>query len=166
MQINRRTTLLTAALLLVLCVAGDRAAKDAAESLRGKPPVVIAGGVITLSYAENSGALMSIGAGLPERTRFFVFTAGVGVLLAGIAAMLVFAPALPRPLVIAFSLILAGGGSNLFDRISNDGRVVDFIMLGAGVFRTGIFNLADIAIVLGATVLLLTMARRKRLTPS
>jgi signal peptidase II len=166
MQMNRRSTLLLGALLLVLCIAGDRAAKDAAESLRGKPPVEVAWGVITLSYAENSGALMSLGAGLPERTRFFIFTAGVGVLLAGIAAVLMFAPALPRPLVIAFSLILAGGGSNLFDRISNDGRVVDFVMLGAGMFRTGIFNVADIAIVLGASVLLLTMARRKTLTPS
>lgn len=166
MQLNRRSTLLLGGLLLALCVVCDRAAKDAAESLRGRPPVEIAGGIITLSYAENSGALMSIGAGLPEKTRFLIFTAGVGVLLAGITGVLMFASGLPKALVIAFSLILAGGGSNLFDRISNDGRVVDFIMLGAGVFRTGIFNLADVAIVLGASVLLLTMARRKPPIPS
>jgi signal peptidase II len=157
MHINSPSTLLVAALVLVLCTACDRAAKHAAESLRGKPPHEIAGGFMTLSYAENRGAMLGIGGGLPERTRFLLFTGGVGVLLAGIAGVILFAAALSRPLVIALSLILAGGGSNLFDRLSNDGRVVDFVILGAAGLRTGIFNLADVAIMIGASLVLLAM---------
>ena len=161
MHINRPSTLLTAALLLVLCTMCDREAKHAAESLRGKRPLELAGGFVTLSYAENRGAMLSIGAGLPERTRFLIFTAGVGILLAGIAGAILFASGLSRPLVIALSLILAGGGGNLFDRLSHDGRVVDFVTLGAGGFRTGIFNIADVAIMLGAALFLLTVTRSR-----
>jgi signal peptidase II len=161
MIINRRSRLVMAALILVLCALCDRASKHAAGSLRGRPPLQIAGGAIALSYAENRGAMLSIGAGLPERTRFLIFTAGVGVLLAGVAGVLLFATALSRPLAVSLSLILAGGGSNLFDRLSNEGRVVDFVTLGVGEFRTGIFNFADIAIMLGASLLLATLIRKQ-----
>jgi signal peptidase II len=162
MHVNSRSMLMMAALILTLCTVCDRVAKHAAVSLRGRPPVEIAGGFMTLSYAENRGAMLSIGAGLPERTRFLIFTAGVGLLLTGIAGVILFAPALSRPLVIALSLILGGGGSNLFDRLSNDGRVVDFVTLGAGGIRTGIFNLADVAIMLGASLFLVTMIRQRK----
>lgn len=37
----------------------------------------------------------------------------------------------------------------------NNGAVVDFLNIGFGSFRTGIFNIADIAIVVGALFLLL-----------
>jgi signal peptidase II len=161
MHFTSPSTLLTAVLLLVLCTACDRGAKDAAKSLRGRPPLEIAGGFITLSYAENRGAMLSMGAGLPQTTRFLIFTAGVAVLLAGIAVVILFAATLSRPLVIALSLILAGGGCNLFDRVSNDGRVVDFVTLSAGGLRTGIFNLADVAIMLGASLFLFTIIRRQ-----
>jgi signal peptidase II len=159
MHITNPSTLLVAALILVLCTVCDRGAKHAAESLRGKPSREIAGGFMTLSYAENSGAMLSLGSGLPERTRFLIFTAGVGLVLAGIAGVILFAPALSRPLAAALSLILAGGGSNLFDRLSNDGRVVDFVTLGAGGIRTGIFNVADVAIMSGALLFLVTLIR-------
>ena len=55
--------------------------------------------------------------------------------------------------VFALALILSGGSSNLIDRFVNEGYVVDFINLGAGSLRTGIFNVADIAIVVGASLL-------------
>jgi signal peptidase II len=159
MVLKRSSVLLTAALVILGCSACDRAAKHAAEALRGMPPREYLRGTVVLLYAENRGAMLSLGAGLPEQTRFIVFTAGVGVILAGLAAVLVFAAGLTRMRVIGLSLIIAGGGSNLFDRLSNNGRVVDFVMLGAGGLRTGIFNLADVAILLGASLFLMTIHR-------
>ena len=53
------------------------------------------------------------------------------------------------------SLIFAGGASNLADRLLYDGYVVDFINIGIGSFRTGIFNIADVAITAGVVILLL-----------
>ena len=162
MAVRRPSMLIGAALLIAACVACDRGTKSAAAQLRGEPPVSYAGGTMTLSYAENRGVMLSLGAGLPERTRFLLFTAGVGVLLAGIAGFLLFSPGLTRSHVAALSLILAGGGSNLYDRLSHDGRVVDFVTLGAGGIRTGIFNLADLAIIAGASLLAITMFRQQR----
>ena len=44
-----------------------------------------------------------------------------------------------------FVLFLAGGLSNLTDRIAI-GSVIDFLNVGIGPLRTGIFNVADVAI--------------------
>jgi len=41
----------------------------------------------------------------------------------------------------------AGGVSNLVDRLRHD-KVSDFLNVGVGRLRTGIFNVADMAIVL------------------
>jgi len=46
------------------------------------------------------------------------------------------------------SLILGGGLSNLYDRIAY-GKVVDFMNMGIGDLRTGIFNVADMFILAG-----------------
>jgi biotin carboxyl carrier protein len=48
----------------------------------------------------------------------------------------------------AFGFILGGGLSNIYDRIM-EGRVVDFMNMGFGTLRTGIFNVADMSIMLG-----------------
>ena len=56
--------------------------------------------------------------------------------------------------LIGTGLVLAGGASNWVDRAIR-GSVVDFINVGVGSLRTGIFNVADLAIMLGAVVLLL-----------
>jgi signal peptidase II len=52
-------------------------------------------------------------------------------------------------------LVAAGGAGNLVDRIVRDGRVIDFMNLGLGPVRTGIFNMADVQIMAGLALLLL-----------
>jgi len=57
--------------------------------------------------------------------------------------------------VIAFSLMIGGGAGNLIDRIFNHGAVIDFVNLGVGNLRTGVFNAADVEILAGIALLLL-----------
>jgi signal peptidase II len=57
--------------------------------------------------------------------------------------------------IVAFALLIAGGMGNLMDRLMYDGYVVDFINVGLGPLRTGIFNVADIAVTLGLLILML-----------
>ena len=45
----------------------------------------------------------------------------------------------------------------MIDRLLYDGRVTDFLNVGIGSLRTGIFNLADMAILAGALLLVLKM---------
>jgi signal peptidase II len=51
--------------------------------------------------------------------------------------------------------LAASGIGNLIDRLLFDGRVTDFLNLGIGGLRTGIFNIADVVGLLGFIVLLL-----------
>jgi signal peptidase II len=62
--------------------------------------------------------------------------------------------------VLAVSLVFAGGVGNLIDRIIHNGFVVDFINIGIGPIRTGIFNVADVA-VMGGSILLCLAALGK-----
>ena len=60
------------------------------------------------------------------------------------------------PTVLVALGILAGGGlGNWLDRVLHDGHVTDFVSLGVGQLRTGIFNVADLSVVAGVAVLLL-----------
>jgi signal peptidase II len=47
---------------------------------------------------------------------------------------------------------VAGGVSNWVDRLVQ-GSVVDFLNVGIGPVRTGVFNVADMAIMLGAVLI-------------
>jgi signal peptidase II len=49
-------------------------------------------------------------------------------------------------------LIVGGGVSNLIDRLRYGGYVVDFLNVGIGSLRTGIFNVADMAIMAGVII--------------
>jgi signal peptidase II len=55
---------------------------------------------------------------------------------------------------IALSLILGGAVGNLWDRVAS-GRVVDFLLFYVKTYQWPVFNLADSAIVIGASLLVL-----------
>ncbi|HXX63809.1 MAG TPA: signal peptidase II [Bacteroidota bacterium] len=161
MLLRRPRALFVAALLVVSCIVSDRLTKyEAMTLLRGRPAREMAGGAIRFAYAENRGAMLSFGAALPEPSRFWLLTVGVGLLLLGMLAVLLFAKHLSRTLVAGLALMLGGGASNFFDRLLNDGRVVDFVTLGWGAMRTGVFNLADVAITFGVSLFFVAVIRR------
>jgi len=136
--------------VLVLCFACDQATKILARNYLVTPePVFLIGKTVQLHYHENSGAFLGFGAGLPGPVRFWLFTVGAGVLLIAVLGLIWFARDLSRISIIAGSLIIGGGFSNLIDRIRFNGAVSDFIRLSAGGWSTGIFNAADFAITLG-----------------
>ena len=67
----------------------------------------------------------------------------------------------PRRALLGVALFVAGGASNFPDRIIY-GMVIDFMNVGIGSLRTGIFNVADMAIMLGAGILVLEGYRSDR----
>jgi signal peptidase II len=54
-----------------------------------------------------------------------------------------------------------GGASNLIDRVFREGHVVDYMVLNLGSVHTGVFNIADVAIMVGAGMLLYVEWRKK-----
>jgi signal peptidase II len=56
-----------------------------------------------------------------------------------------------RPaMFVGLLLLFAGGMGNLIDRLMNDGRVTDFLVLGIWPIQTGIINVADVVLTAGA----------------
>ena len=55
--------------------------------------------------------------------------------------------------VLALSLVCAGAIGNLLDRLRSDLGVVDFLDVGVGVTRWPTFNVADMAVSVGAVLL-------------
>jgi len=107
-----------------------------------------------LQLAYNRGAFLSLGSTLPEHVRQWLLVVGVGLVLAVILGYALFSRSARSSVVFGIALVFAGGLSNLADRIVLEGSVVDFMNLGIGIVRTGIFNVADIAIMAGFFVLL------------
>ncbi|MFN8096174.1 MAG: signal peptidase II [Vicinamibacteria bacterium] len=142
--------------MVLATIACDRVTKRAAaEHLAGRPAVSLARGAIRLAYAENRGGFLSIGAALPPDVRVAVFEVGPAGLLAGLGIW-VFRRALGGGWIVGPALLWAGGVANVADRLSR-GRVVDFMNVGVGGLRTGIFNVADVAITLGVVLVALEL---------
>jgi signal peptidase II len=92
-----------------------------------------------------------------------IFTGAVALLLLGLVYAALFARRLDRIRFIALTLVAGGGMSNLIDRLMFQGRVTDFLNVGLGSLRTGIFNVADMTILAGA--LLMLLKQRANRTP-
>lgn len=122
------------------------------------------GDMIRLQYAKNTGAFLSLGAGLSEGARFWVFVVGVGGLIVAMAVYLFRSDALTRLEVWAFALAIGGGVGNLIDRIGF-GYVRDFMNVGIGSLRTGIFNVADMSISAAACLLVWFLLTSKSAVP-
>jgi signal peptidase II len=140
---------------VVACTIGcDRVSKRlASRELVDRPMRSYLGDTLRIEYVENSGGFLGLGAGLPERVRTWLFTFGT----AGVLVVLSLGMARhtrSTSALLGLSLLWAGGLSNLVDRVAH-GRVVDFLNIGVGPLRTGIFNVADMAITLGVALVLL-----------
>ena len=152
----RRCWMLLAIAAAVLGV--DQASKRwAIAELQGEPPATYLGDMLRIQYAENTGAFLSILSNTPDAVRFTVLTLANGLVLLGVVAYVLFRPAVDRWSFWALALIAAGGVGNLIDRVAYDGRVIDFLNVGLGGVRTGIFNVADMAIMAGFFMLLAQM---------
>lgn len=141
--------------LVASTIGCDRVTKHlAVTSFAGTPSRSFFADTVRLEYAENSGGFLSLGANLPPTVRTAIFKIGTGLILLGtlIAAIKLRLTAWP---LVGLSLAWAGGASNWVDRVAR-GSVVDFLNVGFGALRTGIFNVADVAVMLGACIFLFT----------
>ncbi len=154
------------ALTLLSCVGCDQVSKSAARSLltSGITESFFAD-ALRLQLVENPGSFLSLGASLPESLRFALFTGAVGLLLLGIVYASLFAQRLDHRRFVALALVAGGGLGNLLDRLIYAGRVTDFLSIGIGSVRTGIFNLADMAILAGAILLVASYRGSTRSPP-
>jgi len=140
---------------LFSCVSCDQATKAAARTQLAPGQVVsLLGGTLLLEHFENPGAFLSSGASLSATTRRALFAFGGAALTAAASGWALFSKRLRLSGLIGAALICSGGVGNLIDRFGRDGYVTDFLNVGIGSLRTGIFNVADLVLMVGLALAL------------
>ncbi len=149
--------------ILATSVGCDQVTKIAArQHLEGQGTQSFLGDTFRLTYTENYGAFLGMGSNLPDPVRNLIFVGLVSIFLVGFLVWILRTRELSRTALVSATLIIGGGIGNLIDRVLFDGGVTDFMNLGIGPVRTGIFNVADVWIVVGAAALLLLSPEARR----
>jgi len=155
MRRKRRAPLVFLAVLFV-CAGCDHVSKQVALSaLSEARSVSVAGDTVRLELASNPGAFLSFGAQLPETVRSVFFLGFVPLLIVVFCAYFLRGGGASLPALVGLGLVAGGGLANWLDRLLHDGAVTDFIVLGVGPLRTGVFNVADVAVIAGVGALVL-----------
>jgi signal peptidase II len=148
-------------LLALMVVLLDRWSKRlVAARLPMYSHIQIIPGFFQLTHTENTGAAFSLFADSPSHWK-----TGMLIGFSVIAMLVVFVLLWKQRHAlsttgIALSLILGGAIGNLWDRVAS-GRVVDFLLFYVKRYQWPVFNLADSAIVIGASLLVIEILFHK-----
>jgi signal peptidase II len=114
-------------------------------------------GTIVFIKAENIGAALGIGAGLPSMLKIFYLQLLPIIILLFLFRMIVMDKELPKLIIIGVAIAIGGAFGNILDRILY-GSVTDFIQLHIGSYTSGIFNVADISVVVGIVIVMMDLS--------
>ena len=111
---------------------------------------------LQLMNVENSGAFLSMGSDSNPTVKL-IFLLILPVIVLGVVLYYVLTnTTLDRLSIVGFPSIAGGGIANLYDRFLY-GSVTDFLFMDfGGIFRTGIFNVADLSVTTGMVLLLIS----------
>ena len=116
--------------------------------------ISLIGDAFIMLNVENKGAFLGLGSDLNDTLRIILLLVLPIVVLALVMRHIIKDKNLDRMSLIGFCCIIGGGIANVYDRIVY-GSVTDFLHIDlGGVFRTGIFNLADVSVTTGMIMLL------------
>ena len=161
-MLNKKSRYLLITILVFLSIAFDQISKiwvrNNFESYSEKS---IIGDVFTLIKVENTGAFLGMGSELSEIPRILLLIILPVIVLISITLYTYIDKSLDKLSIIGFSLIIGGGIANIFDRIVF-GSVTDFLYINlGGIFKTGIFNIADLSVTTGMILILVSSFKRK-----
>lgn len=141
-------------LLIAANIGCDQVSKAIArkEISRGERIEVI-GDNLVLTKVENTGAFLGMGSGLPQWLKNILLLGLPAVVMTGLFVYLLTKTTLSRTTIVALSFIVGGGIGNLYDRILY-GQVTDFLFMDFEIFHTGIFNMADVSVMVGTGLIL------------
>ena len=122
-------------------------------------PIPVLGDFFRLTYIYNRGAAFGLSLGEQSRWIFLGLT-----LVALVVLYLWFRTTHPadRLRLVAISSITGGAIGNLIDRVRSHRGVVDFLDFGFGDLRWPVFNVADIAVTVGAVMLAISLWKEEQ----
>ena len=123
--------------------------------------IKLIGDYFILTNVENSGAFLGMGSDFsPFVKTVFLLILPIIVLIC-IMIYVYRDKQIDKISLIGFCFIIGGGIANIYDRIIY-GSVTDFLFIDlGGIFKTGIFNIADLSVTTGMILILLMSFRSK-----
>lgn len=165
MQQKKSIKLLLLALILLLNVGCDQVSKNIVrQKIDFHENISLFKNYITLTKVENTGAFLSAGSNLPDFARIILLNIFPVVILSYGLFYLFTKTNLPRWFQIGLCFLIGGGIGNIYDRI-RFGSVTDFLHIDFVIFRTGIFNFADVSVMVGIGILFIQSFHKKVVQP-
>lgn len=115
--------------------------------------IEVLGSYFILTKVENTGAFLSLGSGFSEPVRQVILLALPAVILIAVLIFTLRQTTMPKGILLGLASIVGGGIGNLWDRTLY-GSVTDFMLIDFDFVRTGIFNIADVSIMVGVGLVL------------
>ena len=161
MKVSTRS--ITIILIIIATIAIDQISKILVRSyiVSGTQSDII-GNYFTLHNVENVGAFLGMGSDLNPAFRLVLLLILPVVVLGFVLVHILRNKDMDALSLVAFSCIIGGGIANVYDRIVY-GSVTDFFHINlGGIFRTGIFNMADLFVTTGMIILLMVSFKTKK----
>ncbi|MEC3905703.1 signal peptidase II [Tamlana sp. 2201CG12-4] len=158
-------------LVIILTIAADQISKvivraniGGRTNLTPGEQIPIIGDYFILMNVENTGAFLGMGSDLNPTLRIILLLILPILVLGFVLRHILKDKSLDNWSLFAFASIIGGGIANVYDRIVY-GSVTDFLFIDlGGVFKTGIFNLADLSVTTGMIILVFMSFRKKKTT--
>lgn len=164
MQISKLLRIFIILTLILANYSCDQVTKSMArKQIPDNERIEVIGEHLILTKAENTGMILGRGSNLNPTAKRILVHALPAIMLLGLFFFTVFQTKLNHLMVLGLTFIVGGGFGNIIDRI-HYGSVTDFLHMDFGIIRTGIFNLADVSIMIGAILILLLSIFQKKVS--
>ena len=167
MKITRRSLFII--LTIIITVAVDQITKVivraniiARTDIEAGEIIPIIGNYFKLYNVENAGAFLGMGSDLNPTLKLILLLILPVIVLGIVLRHILKDKTLDNWSLFAFASIIGGGVANVYDRIVY-GSVTDFFHIDfGGIFRTGIFNMADLSVTTGMIILVFMNFKKKK----
>ena len=167
MKLSKRSIYIYA--VIILTIAVDQISKIVVRNnivgrtdINPGERISVIGDAFILMNVENTGAFLGMGSDLNPTLRIILLLALPIIVLAFVLRHILKDKSLDNWSLFAFASIIGGGIANVYDRIVY-GSVTDFFFIDlGGVFRTGIFNMADLSVTTGMIILVFMSFKKKK----
>ncbi|MES3018022.1 MAG: signal peptidase II [Bacteroidota bacterium] len=152
-------------MVILLNIGCDQVTKNIARNkIEYHETISVIDNFLTLTRVENTGAFLSLGSNMPVFIKLLILNVlPVIVMLWGLY-LVIGKTNMSRLFVTGLCFVIGGGAGNLYDRI-RFGSVTDFLHMNFGLFQTGIFNMADVSIMVGMGIILVDIYLKKIVVP-
>ncbi len=128
--------------------------------------IPLIGDAFVMMNVENTGAFLGMGSDLNPTLRIILLLILPILVLGFVLRHILKDKTIDNWSLFAFASVIGGGIANVYDRIVY-GSVTDFLFIDlGGVFKTGIFNLADMSVTTGMIILVIASFSKKKETTS